>query len=243
MTTSRTALVTGASRGIGAAIAQRLSQDGMFVIGTATSESGADSISEALGERGVGLCMVIPDSDSISSALDSVAELDRTVEILVNNAGVTRDNLFIRMSDDSWNDVVDTNLTGLFKVTKPLLRGMMRNRWGRIVNVGSVVASTGNPGQVNYSAAKAGIEGFTRSLALEVASRGISVNCVSPGMIETDMTSVLSDSVKEDLLSRIPLSRLGTPEDVANAVSFLVSEQAGYITAQTIHVNGGMLAT
>ncbi|MCY4144043.1 MAG: 3-oxoacyl-[acyl-carrier-protein] reductase [Gammaproteobacteria bacterium] len=243
MTQQRNALVTGASRGIGAAIAQRLAEDGIFVFGTATTPEGAAQVSDSLGDCGSGILLQLPEENSIRSALDAVEATDRTIDILVNNAGITRDNIFLRMSGDAWNDVIETNLTGLFRITKPLLRSMMRNRWGRIVNMGSVVASTGNPGQVNYSAAKAGIEGFTRSLAIEVASRGITVNCVAPGMIATDMTADLPDSVTSDLLSRIPLGRLGQAWDVACAVSFLVSDQASYITAQTMHVNGGMLAT
>lgn len=243
MTQQRNALVTGASRGIGAAIAQRLAEDGIFVFGTATTPEGAAQVSDSLGDCGSGILLQLPEENSIRSALDAVEATDRTIDILVNNAGITRDNIFLRMSGDAWNDVIETNLTGLFRITKPLLRNMMRNRWGRIVNMGSVVASTGNPGQVNYSAAKSGIEGFTRSLAMEVASRGITVNCVAPGMIATDMTADLPDSVTSDLLSRIPLGRLGQAWDVACAVSFLVSDQASYITAQTMHVNGGMLAT
>lgn len=243
MTTQRTALVTGASRGIGFAIAQRLARDGVYVYGTATSKEGVASLNETLGDAGCGLEMVLPNEESISNALDSIAASGRTVEILINNAGITKDNLFMRMSDQDWQDVIGTNLSGIFRVTKNLIRAMMRQRWGRIVNLGSVVGQAGNPGQVNYSSAKAGIEGFTRALALEVASRGITVNCVAPGMIETDMTSGLPDSVSESLKSRIPLGRLGQPDDVASVVSFLVSEDAAYITAQTVHVNGGMLPT
>lgn len=243
MTNQRTALVTGSSRGIGLAIAKRLAQDGIYVYGTATTQKGVESINDVLCDAGCGLEMVIPNEDSIDSALDAIASSDRTVEILVNNAGITRDNLFMRMSEQNWQDVVGTNLTGIFRITKRLIRPMMRQRWGRIVNLGSVVGQAGNPGQVNYSATKAGIEGFSRALALEVASRGITVNCVAPGMIETDMTSGLPESVADSLKSRIPLGRLGQPDDVAGVVSFLVSEDAAYITAQTIHVNGGMLAT
>lgn len=243
MTTNRTALVTGASRGIGSAIAQRLVQDGIFVYGTATTDKGVSSINDAVGDAGSGLKMILPEEESIATALQSIDDDGRKVEILVNNAGLTRDNLFIRMSDQNWEEVFATNLKGVFRVTKHLVRAMMRQRWGRIVNLGSVVGQSGNPGQVNYSATKAGIEGFTRALALEVASRGITVNCVAPGMIETDMTSELPESVVETLKSRIPLSRLGLPSEVASIVSFLVSEDASYITAQTMHVNGGMLPT
>lgn len=243
MTNRRTALVSGASRGIGFAVARRLVEDGVFVYGTATTDQGVASISAALGSAGCGLKMVLPDKESIANALGTIAASDRTVEILVNNAGITRDNLFMRMSDQNWQDVIDTNLTGIFRVTKSLIRAMMRQRWGRIVNLGSVVGQAGNAGQVNYSATKAGIEGFTRALALEVASRGITVNCVAPGMVETDMTADLPESIADNLKSRIPLGRLGQPEDVAGAVSFLVSDDAAYVTAQTLHVNGGMLAT
>lgn len=243
MKDSKNALVTGASRGIGSAIAHRLTKDGVYVFGTATTAEGATRISESLGDLGMGLQMVLPDEASIQGALKEIEGTGRSIHVLVNNAGITRDNVFMRMSDGAWNDVIDANLTGLFRITKPLIRSMMRNRWGRIVNLGSVVGRSGNPGQVNYSTTKAGIEGFTRALALEVASRGITVNCVAPGMIDTDMTADLPESVTTTLLSRIPLGRLGQAEDIANAVSFLVSEEASYITAQTLHVNGGMLAS
>lgn len=241
--TRKTALVTGASRGIGKAIAQRLAADGFFVFGTATTQSGVDLIETELGKFGSGLQLQLTDANSITNALQHIKDSNNTVSVLVNNAGVTKDNLMLRMSDSMWDDVVDTNLTGMFRITKPLLRGMLKSQWGRIVNIGSVVARLGNSGQVNYCATKAGIEGFTRALATEVASRRITVNCVAPGYISTDMTSELPESVVTDLMSRIPLGRIGTPEDIANTVAFLVSSEANYITGQTIHVNGGLFSS
>ncbi len=235
-------MVTGASRGIGAAIASRLTQAGFLVIGTATSESGAESISQFLGDQGIGMPLRLQDSDSITAAMKHVAELGRSIDVLVNNAGMTRDTLLLRMSDAMWTEVVEANLNGMFRVTKAVLRGMMKNRWGRIINLSSVVARSGNPGQANYAASKAGIEGFTRAMAQEVASRNITVNCVAPGFIETDMTAGLPESVQEEFKSRIPMGRMGTADDVAGVVEFLVSDQANYITAQTIGVNGGLLA-
>ena len=243
MSESRTALVTGASRGIGAAIADRLIADGMFVFGTATSKDGADAIDVRLQDHGAGLELQLHEEASVNAALETLGDSGRSVDVLVNNAGITDDNLMVRMSDDAWSSVIDANLNGLFRVTKPLVRSMMRQRWGRIVNLGSVVGRSGNPGQVNYSTAKAGIEGFTRSLALELGARGITVNCVAPGFIETDMTASLSESIVADLLAKIPLGRMGDAADVANVVSFLASDEASYLTAQTIHVNGGMLPT
>ena len=243
MSESRTALVTGASRGIGAAIADRLIADGMFVFGTATSKDGADAIDVRLQDHGAGLELQLHEEASVNAALETLGDSGRSVDVLVNNAGITDDNLMVRMSDDAWSSVIDANLNGLFRVTKPLVRSMMRQRWGRIVNLGSVVGRSGNPGQVNYSTAKAGIEGFTRSLALELGARGITVNCVAPGFIETDMTASLSESIVADLLAKIPLGRMGVASDVANVVSFLASDEASYLTAQTIHVNGGMLPT
>lgn len=243
MSESRTALVTGASRGIGAAIADRLMADGMFVFGTATSKDGADAIDVRLQDHGAGLELLLHEEASVNAALETLGDSGRSVDVLVNNAGITDDNLMVRMSDDAWSSVIDANLNGLFRVTKPLVRSMMRQRWGRIVNLGSVVGRSGNPGQVNYSTAKAGIEGFTRSLALELGARGITVNCVAPGFIETDMTASLSESIVADLLAKIPLGRMGDAADVANVVSFLASDEASYLTAQTIHVNGGMLPT
>ena len=239
--TQKTALVTGASRGIGQAIANRLVTDGFYVFGTATTQSGADRVSLDLDSNGSGVPLQLTDAHSIDGALQTIADSKRTISVLVNNAGITRDSLLLRMSDLAWDEVLNTNLTGFFRITKPLLRGMLKERWGRIVNLGSVVARMGNAGQANYCATKAGIEGFTRSLAMEVASRGITVNCVAPGFISTDMTTEVSERGESDLLARVPLGRAGTPEDIANAVAFLVSTDASYITGQTIHVNGGML--
>ena len=237
----RVALVTGASRGIGAAIASRLASDEIYVFGTATSSEGVARISEELGNRGTGIELRIEDPESVSEAFDEVTA-ERSVSILVNNAGITNDNLFLRMSDSDWADVINTNLVSLHRLCKPFLRGMMRERWGRIINVGSVVGRMGNPGQANYAAAKAGIEGFTRSLAQELGSRGITVNCVAPGFIDTDMTADLGEKATEQLVSRIPLGRVGTPAEVAETVAFLVGEGSSYITGQTIAVNGGMLS-
>lgn len=242
MSERRTALVTGSSRGIGNAIAERLVNDGHFVIGTATSAKGIEAITATVGTNGLGLELRLDSRDSIDEFLSALNDAKLTVDILVNNAGVTQDNLVLRMSDEMWQQVIETNLTGTFRVTKPLLRNMMRKRWGRIINLGSVVGAMGNPGQSNYVAAKAGIEGFTRSLALEIGSRGITVNCVAPGFVDTDMTANLSEAVVEAFLSRVPLGRLGTVQDIAAVVAFLSSDSASYITAQTIHVNGGLLA-
>ena len=239
----KTALVTGASRGIGAAIAARLAEDGFFVVGTATSEAGAGSISASLGDNGVGLELNVADAASVEAALAKLSDLaEEAPTVIVNNAGITRDNLMLRMSESEWSEVIDTNVNGLFRVTKGLLRGMIKARWGRIVNVGSVVGRMGNPGQANYVASKAAIEGFARSLALEVASRNITVNTVAPGFIATDMTNELTDDQKAAMLERIPAGRMGDPEDVAALVSFLVRDDAGYITGQTIQINGGMYA-
>lgn len=237
----RVALVTGASRGIGAAIAARLASRQTYVIGTATSLDGAARISETFAEHGTGIELRIDDPESVSAAFDRITN-EHTVSILVNNAGITNDNLFLRMSDDDWASVISTNLVSLHRLCKPLLRSMMRERWGRIINVGSVVGRMGNPGQANYAAAKAGIEGFTRSLAQELGSRGITVNCVAPGFIDTDMTAELGEKVTEQLVSRIPLGRVGTPNEVAETVAFLAGEGSSYITGQTIAVNGGMLS-
>lgn len=235
----RVALVTGASRGIGADIASRLAADGLFVYGTATTEDGARRISDNLDGQGQGIAMRIEDDSSVTTALESISS-ERSIDVLVNNAGITKDTLFLRMSSDDWQDVIETNLVSLHRVCKPLLRHMMRERWGRIINVGSVVGRMGNPGQANYVTAKAGIEGFTRSLAQELGSRGITVNCVAPGFIATDMTAGLSDEIRQQMVDRIPLGRMGTGEDVAALVSFLASEEAAYITAQTLAVNGGL---
>lgn len=240
--TQKTALVTGASRGIGQAIANRLAADDFYVFGTATTQSGADRISENLDSKGSGVQLQLTDTHSIESTLQTIADSERTISVLVNNAGITKDKLLLRMSEPMWDEVLNTNLTGFFRITKPVLRGMFKARWGRIVNLGSVVARTGNRGQAHYCATKAGIEGFTRALATEVGSRDITVNCVAPGFIATDMTTEISERGESDLLARVPLGRAGTAEEVANAVAFLVSTEASYITGQTIHVNGGMYA-
>ncbi len=242
-TTTRIALVTGASRGIGAAIAEQLGAAGAVVIGTATTEAGAEKISarlEELGIRGAGRALNVTDPQSVEALLKRVQEEFGTPDILVNNAGITRDNLLMRMSDDEWFDVVNTNLSAVYRLSKAVLRGMMKNRWGRIINISSVVGSMGNPGQANYAATKAGVAGFARSLAAEVGSRGITVNTVAPGFIDTDMTKVLSDEQKQQLLAKIPLGRLGKPEEIAAVVAFLASDAGGYVSGETIQVNGGM---
>lgn len=241
--TKKNALVTGASRGIGKAIALELGKKGYYVIGTATNEKGAASITKYFEETGVsgeGLALNIRNSEAVEQTIEALNERQLAPHILVNNAGITADNLLLRMSDDEWNDVIDTNLTGVFRMTRACLKAMFRARWGRIVNVSSVVGAMGNSGQVNYSATKAGVIAFAKSLAQEMASRGITVNAVAPGFIETDMTDALPDMVKEEMLKRIPMKRMGKPEDIAKAVAFLVSDDASYITGQTIHVNGGM---
>lgn len=234
------ALVTGASRGIGRAIAEQLVAHGATVVGTATSASGADAISEYLAENGQGLVLNVSEQDSIDGLLTQIKESFGAIDILVNNAGITRDNLLMRMKEDEWQDILDTNLTPIFKLSKAVLRGMMKNRHGRIVNIGSVVGSTGNPGQANYAAAKAGVIGFSKSMAREVASRGITVNVVAPGFIDTDMTKVLTDEQKQAIFKDVPANRLGDPKEIAATVAFLVSDGAAYITGETIHVNGGM---
>ena len=236
----KVALVTGASRGIGKAIALQLVDEGATVVGTATSENGANAIDEYLGDNGTGLVLNVSDQESIDAMLSQIKEKHGDIDILVNNAGITRDNLLMRMKDAEWEDIMSTNLTPIFKLSKAVLRGMMKKRLGRIVNVGSVVGSTGNPGQANYAAAKAGVIGFSMSMAREVASRGITVNVVAPGFIDTDMTKALTDEQKEVIFKDIPANRLGAPEEIASTVSFLVSDAAAYITGQTIHVNGGM---
>lgn len=238
--TKKIALVTGASRGIGAAIAQDLADQGFFVAGTATSAEGAQRISDGLADGGTGLELRVNDKDSVAAALKTLTDDHGSPLVLVNNAGVTRDNLFLRMKESEWDEVIDTNLTALYRLTKPLLRGMMKARWGRIVNIGSVVGRMGNPGQTNYVASKAGLEGFTRSLAAEVGSRNITVNAVAPGFIETDMTSELTDDVRAAMLERVPLGRMGAVSEVAGLVSYLTSDAAGYITGETIHMNGGL---
>ena len=240
--TDKIALVTGASRGIGAAIAKRLADNGYIVAGTATSPSGAQSIQTALGDGHLGLALQLTDVDSIEQCVSQIAEHLGAPTILINNAGITRDNLMLRMQQDEWSDVIETNLTGTFRLTKACLRGMMKARWGRIVNVGSVVARMGNPGQTNYVASKSAIEGFGRSLALEIASRNITVNTVAPGFIGTDMTEQLTEDQTAAMLDRIPMGRVGDVAEVAAAVAFLVSDEAGYITGQTLQINGGLYA-
>jgi 3-oxoacyl-[acyl-carrier protein] reductase len=234
------ALVTGASRGIGRAIAERLMADGATVIGTATSENGAQAISDYLQGNGEGKVLNVADPDSMQALLTDITEKHGTVDILINNAGITRDNLLMRMKDDEWQSIMDTNLTSIFKMSKAVLRGMMKKRKGRIINIGSVVGSTGNAGQANYAAAKAGVIGFSKSMAREVASRGITVNVVAPGFIDTDMTKSLTDDQKESIFKDIPANRLGDPKEIAATVGFLASDEAAYITGETIHVNGGM---
>ncbi len=234
------ALVTGASRGIGRAIAERLSEDGFFVIGTATSDNGAEAISAYLGESGKGLTLDVADPQSIAEVIKSVTDDFGVPAVLVNNAGITRDNLLMRMKDEEWDDIINTNLTSVFRMSKAVLRGMMKAKSGRIINISSVVGATGNAGQANYAAAKAGMIGFTKSMAKEVGSRNITVNAVAPGFIDTDMTRELGDDIKNALLTSIPLARLGDAKEIAHAVSFLASEGAAYITGETLHVNGGM---
>lgn len=238
--TGKVALVTGASRGIGRAIAERLSAQGATVFGTATSDSGAQAISDYLGE-GRGLNLNVTSSDSIETTLATIKERAGDVDILVNNAGITRDNLLMRMKDEEWDMVIDTNLKSLYRLSKAVLRPMMKKRTGRIISVGSVVGTMGNQGQVNYAAAKAGLLGFTKSLARELASRNITVNAVAPGFIDTDMTRELTDEQKAAIFGQVPLDRLGSPAEIASAVAFLASNEAGYITGETLHVNGGMV--
>lgn len=239
----KVALVTGASRGIGAAIAEQLGAAGATVIGTATSESGAEKISarlQELGIRGAGKVLNVTDADSVAELMKSVQEEFGTPAILVNNAGITKDNLLMRMSDDEWFDVINTNLSSIYRLSKAVLRGMMKARWGRIINISSVVGAMGNAGQSNYAATKAGVSGFARSLAAEVGSRGITVNTVAPGFIDTDMTKGLPEEQKAGLLSNIPVGRLGKPEEIAAVVVFLASDAAAYVSGETIHVNGGL---
>jgi 3-oxoacyl-[acyl-carrier protein] reductase len=243
MLEGRVALVTGASRGIGRAIAEKLGRDGAYVVGTATSKSGADAIFEwfkAEGIDGSGMRLDVADDSSVDEVVKSIANERGPVSILVNNAGITRDNLLMRMKGDEWDSVINTNLTSVYRVCKACLRAMMKERYGRIVNIASVVGASGNAGQTNYAAAKAGMFGFTKSLAQEVGSRGITVNAVAPGFIDTDMTRELPDAQRNALLGAIPLGRLGQPEEIASVVSFLASDAASYVTGETLHVNGGM---
>jgi 3-oxoacyl-[acyl-carrier protein] reductase len=242
-TERKSALVTGATRGIGRAILERLGREGLFVVGTATSDDGAKAIEAHIAEIGIdGRAFVarVDDSASVDALIERLKADNIAPLVLVNNAGVTRDNLLLRMSESEWNDVINTNVSGLYRLCKPLLRGMTRARWGRIVNLSSVVGRMGNPGQSNYVASKAAIEGFTRALAQEVGSRNITVNAVAPGFIATDMTQALTDEQKQTMLTRIPLGRMGSVEEIAHVVAFLVSDAAAYITGETIHINGGL---
>jgi 3-oxoacyl-[acyl-carrier protein] reductase len=237
------ALVTGATRGIGRAIALSLGQDGATVIGTATSENGAETISAFLKEAGLngkGSVLNVTDNDAIEAAVSAIETEFGAPDILVNNAGITRDNLLMRMKDEEWDDIINTNLTPIFKLSKRCLRAMTKARWGRIITITSVVGAMGNAGQTNYAAAKAGVIGFSKSLAREVGARNITVNTVAPGFIDTDMTSGLADAHKEALLEQVPIKRLGDAEEIAAAVSYLASPKAGYVTGETLHVNGGM---
>ncbi len=243
MLDGQTALVTGATRGIGKAIALELARAGARVVGTSTTDAGAASISAYLhqtGTRGEGIRLDVRDAASIEPAVTGVATRAGEITILINNAGITRDNLLLRMKDDEWDAIMDTNLKSAYRLSKAVLRGMMKARHGRIVNIGSVVGVSGNAGQANYAAAKAALIGFSKSLAQEIGSRNITVNCVAPGFIDTDMTRSLTDAQRQKLIERIPLGRLGLPEDVAHAVAFLVSREAGYITGATLHINGGL---
>lgn len=243
MLTDKIALISGASRGIGKAIALELGRHGATVLGTATSAAGADNISAYLAEhkmKGTGLQMNITNYASIKDSVDTISNRFGTPSILVNNAAITRDNLLLRMKDEEWDDVINTNLTGIYHLTKVCIKGMLKARWGRIINISSVVGVTGNAGQINYATAKAGLLGFTKSLALELASRDINVNAIAPGFIDTDMTRELNEEQRTALMAKIPQNRLGQVEDIAACVSFLVSPGANYITGQTLHVNGGM---
>ncbi len=243
MSEKKIALVTGASRGIGRAIAEELGRSGLTVIGTATTEKGAEAISVYLAEQGIegrGLCLNVTDQESVDSVVKTINDEFGVPTVLVNNAGITRDNLLMRMKEDEWQSIMDTNLTSVFRVSKACLRGMMKAKTGRIINIASVVGASGNAGQTNYSAAKAGIFGFSKSLAREVGSRGITVNAVAPGFIDTDMTRDLPEEQRNALLASIPLARLGEPQEIASVVAFLASDGAAYVTGETLHVNGGM---
>jgi len=241
--TGKVALITGASRGIGQAISLILGKNGATVIGTATSESGADAISRTFQEHkisGKGFALNVTENNQIENLMKSIGDEFGSVDILVNNAGITRDNLLMRMKDNEWNDIMNTNLASVYKMSKAVLRGMMKKKSGRIISIASVVGAMGNAGQTNYSAAKAGIMGFTKSLAREVGPRGITVNAIAPGFIKTDMTDALPEEQKEFLANQIPLGRLGTVDEIAESVLFLAGDSGAYITAQTLHVNGGM---
>lgn len=238
---SQVALVTGATRGIGAAVAAELAARGFVVVGTATTADGAARISQALAAHGgKGVQLNVTDGAAVEAAVDAIVKEYGGLQVLVNNAGITRDQLAMRMKDDDWDAVIDTNLKAVFRVSRAVIRPMMKQRFGRIVSITSVVGASGNPGQANYAAAKAGVAGMTRALARELASRGITVNCVAPGFIATDMTASLPEEQKKALLTQIPLGALGRPEDVAHAVAYLASQDAGYVTGQELHVNGGM---
>jgi 3-oxoacyl-[acyl-carrier protein] reductase len=240
MLAGQVALVTGATRGIGHAIAAELLAQGAYVIGTATSDSGAARIQESLGDAGQGVVLDVNDAAAAQALVERIAKERGGLQVLVNNAGITRDTLALRMQDSDWGAVIDTNLNAVFRLCRAAIRLMMKQRAGRIVNITSVVGASGNPGQANYAAAKAGVAGMTRALAQELGSRNITVNCVAPGFIDTDMTRGLGEEASQALLARIPLGRLGQPQDIAHAVGFLVSPQAGYITGCELHVNGGM---
>ena len=240
----KVALVTGASRGIGASIALELAKNNTLVIGTATSDKGVRAINENFklnNKKGIGLVLDVNDNNSVEYLIKHVEEKYGNISILVNNAGITKDTLLMKMKDEDWDEVMNTNLKSVFKLSQSVIRKMMKNRYGRIINISSVVGHSGNAGQTNYTAAKAGMSGFTKSLAQEVGSRGITVNCVAPGFIDTEMTRSLPEEYKNQLISKIPLGKLGSPNDIANAVAFLASENASYITGETLHINGGML--
>lgn len=240
---NQVALVTGASRGIGLGIAQTLQKAGAFVIGTATTQEGADRLNTLLSaeNKGFALPLDVKNPESIETLLQTIQDrTEQTPSILVNNAGITRDNLFMRMKDEEWNDIIDTNLTGVYRLTRALIKSMIKARYGRIISIGSVVGSSGNAGQANYAAAKAALGGFSRALAQEIGSRNITVNVVAPGFIDTDMTKALSEDQRKGLLDKVPVPRLGSPEDIASAVLFLASKEAGYVTGTTLHVNGGL---
>ncbi|OTG83890.1 3-oxoacyl-ACP reductase FabG [Acinetobacter sp. ANC 4648] len=233
-------LVTGASRGIGAAIAQQLILDGYFVVGTATSEAGADNLTGQFAENGTGVVLDVRDGTAIDVLVSDIEQKYGSVMILVNNAGITKDNLLLRMSENDWDDILNIHLKAVFRLSKRVLKGMTKARFGRIINISSVVAHFANPGQANYSAAKAGIEAFSRSLAKEMGSRQITVNCIAPGFIATEMTEQLSEEIRKKMSDQVALNRFGQPQDIANAVSFLASEKASYITGTVLHVNGGL---